>query len=168
MTRGTRPENIKNSNTTISRDPNAMDIDKLSVADREKCVKEGLCFFCQKPNHTSRNCRTNPRNKGKNPFNTRTWGNGQTNGQPKTNNPFRQTMGRNIRNIPAVEQTRPVFNHTPAPMPRTQATITELTSIEERAARINALFEGLDINDREALHRELENLDFQSDSLERR
>ena len=44
------------------RDPNAMDIDKLSVEERTKLMKEGKCFKCKKNGHRANEC---PENDGK-------------------------------------------------------------------------------------------------------
>jgi hypothetical protein len=45
------------------KDPNAMDVDviattmnTMTVEEREKFMKEGLCFRCRKPGHISRDC----------------------------------------------------------------------------------------------------------------
>ncbi|GLB45796.1 putative reverse transcriptase-rnase h-integrase [Lyophyllum shimeji] len=37
--------------TTIKRDPNVMDVDRLSLEEREEHFKKGLCFECHKPGH---------------------------------------------------------------------------------------------------------------------
>ena len=51
------------------RDPNAMDIDRLSTEDRDEHMKKGLCFECHQFGHRAREC------KGKAPANpsNRTW-----------------------------------------------------------------------------------------------
>ena len=38
------------------RDPNAMDIDRLTTEERTLLMKEGKCFKCQKQGHLSRDC----------------------------------------------------------------------------------------------------------------
>src|SRR5208282_3631645 len=38
------------------RDPNAMDIDKLSMEERTKLMKEGRCFRCKKTGHLASDC----------------------------------------------------------------------------------------------------------------
>ena len=38
------------------RDPNAMDIDQLTMEERTTLMKEGKCFKCRKQGHLSRNC----------------------------------------------------------------------------------------------------------------
>jgi hypothetical protein len=35
------------------KDPNAMDINKLTVEERDKLMKEGKCFRCRKQGHLS-------------------------------------------------------------------------------------------------------------------
>jgi hypothetical protein len=38
------------------KDPNAMDIDALTVEQREEHMRKGLCFKCHKPGHRTREC----------------------------------------------------------------------------------------------------------------
>ena len=38
------------------RDPDAMDIDRMTAEEQEKHFKEGRCFTCHKIGHLSRNC----------------------------------------------------------------------------------------------------------------
>src|SRR5271156_6805074 len=38
------------------RDPSAMDVDRLTVEERTKMMKEGKCFWCRKPRHLARDC----------------------------------------------------------------------------------------------------------------
>jgi hypothetical protein len=49
--------------STQKKDPNAMDIDTITTAlnamtieERERFMKEGLCFRCRKPGHISKDC----------------------------------------------------------------------------------------------------------------
>ena len=44
------------SNQTKDRDPDAMDIDRMTAEERDRHFKEGLCFTCHKAGHLSRNC----------------------------------------------------------------------------------------------------------------
>jgi hypothetical protein len=43
------------------RDPNAMDVDALSIKQREEAMRKGACFGCGEVGHISRNC---PKKKG--------------------------------------------------------------------------------------------------------
>jgi hypothetical protein len=38
---------------TPTKDPNAMDIDRLTTAQHAEHMKKGLCFLCHKPGHRS-------------------------------------------------------------------------------------------------------------------
>ena len=52
----------RNTNTPCNihspRDPNTMDIDRLTTEDRELCMKEHRCFNCRKIRHNARDCRS--------------------------------------------------------------------------------------------------------------
>ena len=59
---------MKERNLTITekwmftrKDPNAMDVDAMSIEERNKLMKKGACFRCKKPGHLSKDCPT--RNK---------------------------------------------------------------------------------------------------------
>ena len=39
-----------------NRDPNAMEVDRLSEQDKQRCYEKGLCFRCQEQGHRSRDC----------------------------------------------------------------------------------------------------------------
>jgi len=41
---------------TQMRDPNAMDVDALSIKQREEAMRKGACFGCGEVGHISRNC----------------------------------------------------------------------------------------------------------------
>jgi hypothetical protein len=43
-------------NNQQTKDPNAMDVDALSIKQREEGMKKGACFGCGKVGHISRNC----------------------------------------------------------------------------------------------------------------
>jgi hypothetical protein len=45
--------------TRKERDPNAMDVDALSIERRDEMMKKGLCFKCEKPGHLSKDCPDN-------------------------------------------------------------------------------------------------------------
>jgi len=38
------------------KDPNTMDMDIMTVEKRERCMKSGLCFKCEKKGHLGRDC----------------------------------------------------------------------------------------------------------------
>ena len=38
-------------------DPNAMDVDKMTVKERDKHMKENQCFNCHKIGHRAKDCR---------------------------------------------------------------------------------------------------------------
>jgi hypothetical protein len=38
------------------KDPNAMDVDAMTMEERDEMMKAGLCFRCKKPGHVSQNC----------------------------------------------------------------------------------------------------------------
>ena len=53
------------------RDPDAMDIDRMTAEEREKHFKEGRCFTCHKIGHLSRNCPDKRNQKTQNRTNAR-------------------------------------------------------------------------------------------------
>jgi len=66
--RGNKTQNpTNNTNNTATarkftfpkreRDPNAMDVDRLSIEERNTLMKEGRCFKCRQPGHLSRDCK---------------------------------------------------------------------------------------------------------------
>ena len=38
------------------RDPNAMDVDAMSIKERDSLVKKGACFKCKKPGNRAQDC----------------------------------------------------------------------------------------------------------------
>ena len=38
------------------KDPNAMDVDIMTVEKQEQCMKNGLCFKCEKKGHLGKDC----------------------------------------------------------------------------------------------------------------
>jgi Zinc knuckle len=50
------------------KDPNAMDIDQMSIEERTRLMKEGKCFRCKSFGHLSQDCP----NKGQNTMTTTT------------------------------------------------------------------------------------------------
>ncbi|KAF8547084.1 hypothetical protein OG21DRAFT_1490533 [Imleria badia] len=60
--RNTAPSFLANR-PSITRDPNAMDIDaitltKLNPAERARCMRENQCFCCRGTGHSANQCRT--------------------------------------------------------------------------------------------------------------
>ena len=53
---GKKKEEPKRKFNFTRQDPNAKDIDTLTIEKREEMMKKGLCFSCGKPGHLSRNC----------------------------------------------------------------------------------------------------------------
>jgi hypothetical protein len=47
------------------RDPNAMDVDRLTIEERDKLLKEGKCFRCRRTGHRANECPKNDNDKKK-------------------------------------------------------------------------------------------------------
>jgi len=69
--------------TPRARDPNAMDIDRMSIDERNEYMKKGLCFRCRQTGHMSRDHITNPE------LNT---GKGNTSNLRKPTTPYKAIM----------------------------------------------------------------------------
>ena len=61
--------------TTQHRDPNTMDIDAMTIEERQKRLQDGACFICAEPGHFSNKC---PNRKGKRSQDNRKPGRGST------------------------------------------------------------------------------------------
>ena len=53
---GKKKNEFKRQFNFTQKDPNAMDVDALSIEKRDEMMKKGLCFKCKKPGHLSRDC----------------------------------------------------------------------------------------------------------------
>src|ERR1700678_3241087 len=42
--------------STEKKDPNAMDVDALTIEEQATLLRQGKCFCCKKPRHMARNC----------------------------------------------------------------------------------------------------------------
>ena len=67
--------NGNNNHAQKKRDPNAMDVDaiqieKLTPEERQRCFENNLCFKCRKPGHRSNQCRNPFLGKQKQPATT--------------------------------------------------------------------------------------------------
>ncbi|KAJ8488068.1 hypothetical protein ONZ51_g3765 [Trametes cubensis] len=49
----------------VNVEDNSLDINKLSVKERQELQDKGLCFRCRKPEHISRDCPSKPKKLGK-------------------------------------------------------------------------------------------------------
>jgi len=51
-----------------ARDPNAMDVDAMTLEERSSLMKKGACFYCKECGHISKECpRKQNRNYGRPP-----------------------------------------------------------------------------------------------------
>ena len=53
-----KPDNNRKKWMFTRKDPNAMDVDAMSIEERNKLMKKGACFRCKKPGHLSKDCLT--------------------------------------------------------------------------------------------------------------
>lgn len=49
----------------VNVEDDSLDINKLSVKERQELQDQGLCFWCRKPGHISRDCPSKPKKPGK-------------------------------------------------------------------------------------------------------
>ena len=55
-TNGSTSRNRWTPRTTETRDPNAMDVDSMTVDERSNLMKQGACFRCKKRGHMAKDC----------------------------------------------------------------------------------------------------------------
>ena len=53
-----KPDNNRKKWMFTQKDPNTMDVDAMSIEERNKLMKKGACFRCKKPGHLSKDCPT--------------------------------------------------------------------------------------------------------------
>ena len=61
MGRGVEKKNSNNNGKQwmfTQKDPNAMDVDTMSIEERNKLMKKGACFRCKKTRHLTKDCPT--------------------------------------------------------------------------------------------------------------
>ena len=46
------------------KDPNAMNVDVMSIEERNELMKKGVCFRCKKTGHLSKDCPTRNKTTG--------------------------------------------------------------------------------------------------------
>lgn len=51
-----KPDNSSRRFTFTRKDPNAMDIDKMTPEVHAECMRKGLCFRCRKQGHLGKDC----------------------------------------------------------------------------------------------------------------
>ena len=63
--RSTKSAKTKKTVRAINVESTTVDINKLSVKERQELQDKGLCFRCRKSGHIARNCPSKSRNSGK-------------------------------------------------------------------------------------------------------
>lgn len=117
-----------------------MDIDRLSVEERDRCVCEGLCFYCQKPNHVASECRHKKRS-----------GTPSTGRRPQTtgrNNPQSSFKRQSPQQVRAVTESPPKDKSTETAAPSPPG---ETVDNKERIKRVNALLQGLNDDEKDEI-----------------
>ena len=59
-----KPDNNGKKWMFTQKDPNAMDVDAMSIEERNELMKKGACFRCKKPGHLSKDCPTKNKTTG--------------------------------------------------------------------------------------------------------
>jgi hypothetical protein len=121
-------------------DLDAIIINALSTEERERHVKEGLCFICHKAGHQSRACPMR-KNQNRNNYKGKTRGNAKGKRRPFT--------GRHIRQTSAEERED-------GDDPDGYEGVEE----DQRMTTIRALMQGLSTNERLNLLADLDEQDF--------
>ena len=57
-TSNTRFFQFANNRRRPAMDPNTMDVDALTMEERKELLEKRACFFCKKPRHFTRECRS--------------------------------------------------------------------------------------------------------------
>ena len=59
-----KPNNNRKRWMFIQKDPNAMDVDTMSIEEQNELMKKGACFRCKKTGHLSKDCLTKNKTTG--------------------------------------------------------------------------------------------------------
>ena len=51
-----KSDNNRKKRMFTQKDPNTMDVDAISIEERNKLMKKEACFRCKKPGHRSKDC----------------------------------------------------------------------------------------------------------------
>ena len=51
-----KPDNNGKKWMFTRKDPNAIDVDAMSIKERNELMEKGACFRCKKPGHLSKDC----------------------------------------------------------------------------------------------------------------
>ena len=63
--RRTKTSKTKKTVRVVDVDEDSLNINTLSVKERQELQNKGLCFRCRKPGHISRDCPSKPKKPGK-------------------------------------------------------------------------------------------------------
>ena len=59
-----KPDNNGKRWMFTQKDPNAIDVDAMSIEERNELMKKGACFRCKKMGHLSKDCPTRNKTTG--------------------------------------------------------------------------------------------------------